>query len=136
MSKKQAQATLPEEQRFERLMELASQEKYSNQVYKKGSEVTMPGNLFTDLIYQNHNTHQLLTQLRGNFEAFIKVIDVALGQVDINTTNLMEQHIKNVDMGVTETVNPEEVSSDQASEEVKEEKKQILKTTKKVQTKK
>lgn len=134
MSKKQAQATLPEEQRFERLMEMASQEKYSNQVYKKDSEVVMPGTLFTDLIYQNHNTHQLLTQLRGNFEAFIKVIDVALGQVDINTTNLMEQHIKNVDMGITETVNPNEVPAESAPETVEE--KPVLKTTKKSISKK
>ena len=98
------------EEKFKQLEEITSQEKYLYQKYKADTDITIKGVLFADFVNTQANTQDLLAQVYRNLKASLDVIESLMSASDLMTLNLMEQHVKNVDNGATETVPQEELT--------------------------
>lgn len=100
------------EEKFQQLAEITSQPKYLNQKYKADTEITIKGVLFADFVNTQANTQDLLFQVHRNLKASLDVIESLMNASDMMTLSLMEQHVKNVDNGATETVPEEEIPTE------------------------
>lgn len=87
--------------RLDKLWAKMDEGNYMNQGYRDGTEVTISGDLFQNFINNVANTKVYLNSLRQHAEMIITSIDSALLEQNKLTIHLMEQHIKNVDLGVT-----------------------------------
>lgn len=104
------------EKTFEELNAKATLPQYKYQKYESDKDITIPGTLFADFINLQSRGTQLLEQVKSNLISAIKAIDIELASRDIMTMRLMEQHMKNVDAGLTTTVNMREEVETEAKE--------------------
>lgn len=110
---------LPIEQKLDALQEKVNQDKYMLQKYVAGSSVTIPGTMFADFINLQDKSVQVLNQFKQNLIALLQLTDISIANHDRLTLSLMEQHIKNVDEGLTEPITREELQN--LAEEPKDE---------------
>ena len=110
---------LPIEQKLDALQEKVNQDKYMLQKYVAGSNVTIPGTMFADFINLQDKSVQVLNQFKQNLIALLQLTDISIANHDRLTLSLMEQHIKNVDAGLTEPITREELQN--VAEEPKDE---------------
>lgn len=85
--------------------------KYAHQKYEADTMVSIPATLFADFLNTNNENVNFLIQLRRTLGAVTQALDIAIAREDAMTLNLMEQHIINVDGGLTKALSPEEFES-------------------------
>jgi hypothetical protein len=97
------------EQKWAELEAKLSLPQYQNQKYSDNSKVEISGQLFADFVNTQQNNTRLLIQMLANVEATKLSIEGMLNTNDRITIELMEQHVRNIDAGATETVQPEKL---------------------------
>lgn len=86
---------------FEILDERMKDEKYKDQGYKKGTTIEIDSVLFSEFINAMAHTKGTLVQIQQNLAIAYSTIDMLM---DVNaelTIKMMNQHLDNVDKGVT-----------------------------------
>lgn len=94
--------------KIEELQQKVQDPKYAHQKYEAGTMVTIPATLFADFLNSNNEGINFLIQLRRTLGAVVQALDISIAREDAMTLNLMEQHIVNVDSGLTKALSPEE----------------------------
>lgn len=94
--------------KIEELRQKVQDTKYAHQKYEAGTMVTIPATLFADFLNSNSESVNFLVQLRRTLVAVVQALDVSIMREDAMTLNLMEQHVINVDSGLTKALSPEE----------------------------
>jgi hypothetical protein len=99
------------EAKIKELQQKIQDPKYAHQKYESDSMVTIPGTLFADFLNTNTENTNFLIQLRRTLGAVTQALDIAIAREDAMTLNLMQQHIVNVDSGLTKELSPEEYNA-------------------------
>jgi hypothetical protein len=117
---------LPIEKKLDALQEKVNTDKYMLQKYVAGTSVSIPGTMFADIINLHDKSVQILNETLKNIDLLRKglgvveqLAEIAIQNHDKLIVSLMEQHIKNVDAGLTEPITREELQN--LAEEPKEE---------------
>ncbi len=82
--------------------------KYEQQAYAPDSQVTMPGSLFVDFIQQFGKMRAFLGKVESITNSLTVASNESLLQSIETSYDLMEQHMQNVDLGVTYTIKQEQ----------------------------
>jgi hypothetical protein len=106
---KQSDLVLPKslDKKWEELENLMKQPKYQSQMYGDDTEVSIKGKTFATLLNSQQNNTRLLLAMMSNLEASLTALKGMLNDNDSITLELLSQHIKNVDAGITTEYKPE-----------------------------
>lgn len=96
------------DRKYDEIMDKVGKPEYSGRVYEKETIIPIQAPLFVDFLNLNHESavnlrtmRQGLSATKQNIENLLTVIDSMLLSQDIMTAKFAEQHIDNVDAGLT-----------------------------------
>lgn len=102
------------ENRLDQLWTKLEEGDYMKQGYPAGSQITISGDLFQSFITTIANTKYVIDSIKDNFNI---TMDGLLLEQHKMTVHLMEQHVKNVDEGLT--IHEDELDMQDAKEKIK-----------------
>lgn len=103
------------QQELDEMLAKIEEDKYKNQGYKNGVDVTISGTTFSQIVQHNANVRVTLESFRDSVNKFV---DRLTEDADKLAVQMMREHIKHIESG--QTVSYEELDKLDAKAEINE----------------
>ncbi len=92
----------PNIERYKVLQETLSSDKYNNQTYKDGNTVVLDSKLFEQILNVISDARMLFGKMESVLTPLAMSCDAFIKKSDLMTLDLVEKHVQNIDLGLTE----------------------------------